>query len=315
MKPRLRLLAVALCLAFASPAAAQTMSPALEAKVIERGEAISAATVRTTELLAGTMSDPAIASPTSLPGLVAAIEAKADVIAAARVELRALHDDLLARANLADQGDGLGASDAATLRGMDGNAHKIAALTLRADAILEALQAIPPAARSGDAERVNASIRTFVSGTVVLHEVQAQNMRSKASEMDSGSPQEAQFLAMACFSDGQATLQSAVAGLTARPAAVGELASAEACMRDSVAAGRRSLEALRPWDEFDTLDGEMLDAIDAGAGWLADVKDAVASNQDTGAIAQGFNPPYYQVVARIQDVTMRMNAAVAAHAD
>lgn len=315
MKPRLRLLAAALCLAFASPAAAQTMSPALEAQVIARGEAISVATVRTTELLTATMSDPAIAAPTSLPGLVAAIEAKADVIAAARVELRALHDGLVAGADLTERGAGLNDHDKATLRGMDGNAHKIAALTLRADAILEALESIPPAARSGDAERVNAAIRTFVSGTMLLHEVQAQNMRAKASEMDPGSPQEAQFLAMACFSDGQAALQSTVAGLTTRTAAVDELATAETCMHDRVAVGRRSLEALRPWDEFDTLDGEMLDAIDQGAGWLADVKAAVASNQDAGAIALGFNPPYQQVVARIQGVSMRMNAAVAARAD
>jgi hypothetical protein len=298
----------ALCLLGAHSAHAQVIvSEAEAARAAERSEVVSAASRRVTEILMQITGDPAISSATNPNTLAAAIEAKAEVIVSARDELRALAEELEALPPIAD------GSDPAELRLVSRGSTDAAELVRRADAILENLQTIPPAVRSGDQSRFNSSYRSMASANVLMQEAQAANLRSQAALMDSGDIQRPQFLGVACFSDGQAALQAGMSGLQDRTLVLRQLSDAEACVRENVAHGRESLAAepaqvgpqLAQYRALIApLDLSLLEILEDGADLLASVADSFARNENSGVISATFNPSFSVFAQRLQQNTL-----------
>lgn len=294
----------------AVPAGAQVgVSDSQAEQASERGMATSEATRRVTALLLETLGDPAISAATSPNSLAAAVETKTQAIADARAELAEISRNLSALPPISD------ASSPGVLQSIDRGARDASTLALNADGILEALQAVPEAVRTGNQARFDAAYRSVVSGAVLLHEAQALIMRGHGALLESSEPQSGQFAAMACFSDGQAAMQAGMSGLRARDVAVTQMTAAETCMREQVARGRSTMEAyavsgavparLAPLHE------DMFNAITEGADWLERVREALARGDNPAVIAANSNPAYSRIIARVQEVTARQRQIIA----
>lgn len=309
-----RILLAAVCglllgLAAASAMAQSRVSDRQAEQAAERGAAASEMTRRTTALLLETLGDPAVSAASSPEALAAAVEIRAQAITDARTELGAINRDLSALPPISD------AASPAVLRSIDQSARDAATLALNADGILEALQRVPEAVRTGDQARFAAAYRSVVSGAVLLHEAQALMMRAQGALAEANTPQSGQFAAMACFSDGQAAMQAGMSGLRARDVAVTQMAAAETCMREQVARGRSMMDAYAGSGfipaRLAPLHAEMFEAITEGAVWLEGVRQALVRGDNTAAIAVNSNPAYSRIIARVQDVTARQHRIMA----
>lgn len=275
----------------------------------ERQETVAEATNRISGLLGETLGAPGISVANSPNSLAVAITAKSEDIAMARRELSEISQSLSALPPLGRNGG------PDILRGIDAGTLKVAELAGRADAVLEAMQRIPAAVATADQARFDAAYRGMVSGMVVLHEVQAAMLRRETLHQEDGDPQKAQFLAMACLSDGQAGLQAGMSGLVASEVATGKLTEAGACMREQLVRGRSDLEAVKTANpmrvQLYPLDVALFDRIEQAADWLDEVSAALARNENSGVIAGTFNPRFAQITVGIQELTDRQRRIIA----
>lgn len=294
----------------AAPAIAQSgVSDRQAEQASERGMATAEASRRVTALLLGTLGDPAISAARSPESLAAAVESKAQAVLDARTELGEISRDLSALPPISD------AASPGVLRSIDQAARDAASLARSADGILEALQGLPEAVRTGDQARFAAAYRSVVSGAVLLHEAQALMMRGQGALLEPDEPQSGQFAAMACFSEGQAAMQAGMSGLQPRDAAIARMTAAEICMGEQVARGRSTMEAYEDSGPIPArlvpLQTEMFDAITEGAAWLVSVREALVRGDNPAVIAANSNPAYSDIVARIQDIGTRQNQIIA----
>lgn len=258
---------------------------------------------RITALLTETLGDPAISAPTSVERLAAAIEAKSAMIANARAELSDINRSLLELDPLS------GATDGTSLRAIDEDVRGTAAFALKADAVLEGVQAVPEAVRTRNREQLQAAMRAVTSASVLLQETQALTMRRQGALVDSRDPSSGQFAAMACFSDGQAAMQAGMSGLRPQSLAISQIAAAEACMQREIARGRSTIE---PFSQagpanarLSTLHESLYDALAESAAWLGGVREDLARGEGAAAIAAKHNPELMRINARIRDLSAR----------
>lgn len=273
--------------------------------VLSRSAATGEAAQRVTELMNQTQGLPEIASARTPEALAAAIEAQALVIAAARGELQAIHARLSALAPISNS------RSPVAVRTTDESVRLAAGAALRADGILEAMQAVPPTVRAGDQAGFNAAYSRVTSGLSVLQDIQAISLRNQATQMEDGSSPQAQFLAMACYSEGQSALQAGLSGASDRPLAEQKIGEAVTCIQTQVAAGRAALEQEPPSDprfaalraRLNPIDARIFDELAAAAALLEDALEAMARGDSPAVMAARLNPRIFEIIRNIQDLS------------
>lgn len=297
-------LAAACCLSLslaAAPVWAQTrLSDRQAEQASERQMTVAGATRRTTEILSATQGDPAIAAATNPNTLAAAVQARALVISEGREELSEISRNLLALPPISD------AASPDVMQSIDRSAHNASALALKADGILEALQMVPEAVRTGDQARFDAAYRSVIAGAVLLHEAQAMIFRGQSALQEPDAPQGGQFAAMACFADGQAAMQAGMMGLRERNVAVEQIAAARSCMREQVSRGLSTITVYSTSHpvaaELAPLQVRMFDTILEAEGWLGNVGESLSRGESSGAIAATHNPAYTRIITSTQEI-------------
>lgn len=314
---RVARIALGLLLAAVAPpsvAAAQVLVSDANARLLEaRGAATSEASRRITELLAVTQGAPEISASRSPAALAAAIEGNSPMIASARDELRRIHNNLLALHSISD-GD-----SAEIFRSADESVSATAAVALRAEAVLESLLTIPSAVRSADQARFDAAYRNVTSGLALLQDIQAISLRRQAADMEVGSPQQAQFLAMACYADGQSALHLGMSGAIDRVTAGNTMSEAASCMTNQIVVGRAGQQRPAPSDvdmarlraKLDPLEAELFTTMSDAALLLNAAEEALVRGDNPGIMAGRFNPEIIDITRRIHQTTTEQREALA----
>ncbi|MDZ4364432.1 hypothetical protein [Brevundimonas sp.] len=290
----LRILAAILILSmgFAGTATAQQAYevPADQATVANCNmQTAAAAGRRISELLAATLSDPRLNQARTPQDMAAFFDITAPQITAARTEIKALEASLRGLPLVGTD------TDAIPLILTDRIVRDFIELAVRADALLASAEQIRDAVHSGDTALYNHASGQFRAGAVALMEAQGLMVRSRLPFIPSDTVLHAQLSAMACFSDGLATVQRRIYGIQDRQESVEGLKGAHDCMIEHIALGRAALSRDRsdvPSDavladimaELNPLREEFFRVLDTGAALIADLRDRTAAGGDMGPV-------------------------------
>ncbi|RZJ05061.1 MAG: hypothetical protein EON89_05290 [Brevundimonas sp.] len=307
----------------ATPVAAQIVavpaSPRAEQAARNAEQAMKDAE-RITALAAGQLSDPRMATATTPEAFAALVEPRRADLAAARTEVQAIRDRLLAMPPAARP------SDPPQMRLVDQTVLDVARMAGQIDDLMANALGVADGVKEGDRAKVSRSIIAVATGTVVLTQAQAVALRAKAATLDEGTSNRAQLAGLACLSEGIAAFQQGLLGMAERPAAAVAIRAAQACTVREVASGRAALDretapavggaaVQRFAVQYEELSADVFDQLDRGSLTLGQAAESVERGASVRDVVANEFVVFQDVMTRVQRISAQQAAAQAAQMD
>lgn len=309
--------AISLCLAGAgAPVMAQVV-------VVPAGERAEQA-IRNTEqalndarrvaaVASGLLSDPRLATAATPEAFAAVVEPRRAEIGAGRAEIQAIRARLQVLPQVSRP------SDPPQMRMSDQTVRDVAAMAGRIDALMGDVLAVADGVRDGQRDKAMRAIVAVATGSVTMIQAQAVTLRAQAATLPENTSNHGMLTAMACLSDGVASLQQGIMGMMERPAAIAALRVAQTCTAERASAGRQALEreiaTPSPHAELNRLTARLaplsisiLDELDRGGVTLGSAAAALERGDSLQKILGAEFATFQQIMTRIQSLSAQQGA-------
>ena len=265
--------------------------------------------------LAQVVSDPAWSRSLTREEYIAAFDAKASAVAAARAEIQGIHRELIALPPVYRPGDAL------SLQAADQTVMNAATFALQADQLLEGFQGLGSALRAGDTPRIQRALGALTEGVVLIVDSQVLSIRSALFRYEPDSTELALYSAEACFFEGVGYFYRGVFNMMPKLQASNRMANSAQCIADNVVAGRAALERETSGPTVDVaLEGvraqlrpiisQTLTEVSAGADLLRTAGVDLADGPEGERIIQRHQAGFAGVERRIMEQQSREDAVM-----
>lgn len=317
MKRAIWAVTIGLCLAgMGSPVLAQVIAlPASERteQAIRNTERALNDARRVSTVAAGLLSDPRLATAATPEAFAAVIEPRRAEIVAGRAEIQAIRARLLALPQVSRP------SDPAQMRMSDQTVREVAAMAARIDALMVNVLDVADGVRDGDRDKAMRGIMGAATGSVAMIQAQAVTLRAQAATLPEDTSNHGLLSAMACLSDGVASLQQGLMGAMGRTTAAAALRSAQTCTVERALAGRQALarEVATPsanptlnrlTAQLAPFSVSIFDELDRGALTLGMAATALERGDSIQKMVGAEFATFQQIMARVQALSAQQGA-------